>query len=44
MQLLGYLKGSIGNGPDLEWNRRMPDLIREMLHYRNDLEDGGNLM
>lgn len=38
-----YLKGSIENEPDLEWNSRMLELIREMLHYRNGLGDGEKL-
>ena len=37
-----YLKGSVENEPDRRWNGKMLDLIREMLHYRNGLEDGGN--
>lgn len=32
-----YLISSKENEPDLEWNHRMHDLIREMLHYRNGL-------
>lgn len=31
------LIGSKENEPGLEWNQRMHDLIREMLHYRNSL-------
>lgn len=33
-----YLIGSKENEPTLKWNRRMHELIREMLHYRNGLE------
>lgn len=32
-----YIKGSIENEPELEWSKKMLDLIREMLHYRNTL-------
>lgn len=32
-----YLIDSKENEPDLNWNRRMHELIREMLHYRNGL-------
>lgn len=32
-----YAKGSIENEPNLTWNVKMRDLIREMLHYRNSL-------
>ena len=32
-----YLTGSEENEPDLEWNKEMHGLFREMLHYRNSL-------
>lgn len=32
-----YLIGSEENEPDLEWNKEMHGLFREMLHYRNSL-------
>lgn len=32
-----YVKGSIENEPGLEWNHKMLELFREMLHYRNQL-------
>ena len=32
-----YAKGSIENEPDRKWNIQMLGLIREMLHYRNNL-------
>ena len=35
-----YAKGSIENEPDRKWNIKMLGLIREMLHYRNNLGDG----
>ncbi len=35
-----YLKGSIENEKDLTWNSQMLELVREMLHYRNNLGDG----
>ena len=37
--VLRYLKNSIENEPGLQWNQKMRDLIREMIHYRNSLED-----
>ena len=38
-----YLIGSIQNEPKLVRNRRMQELFREMLHYRNGLGDGDAL-
>ncbi|MBR0091620.1 MAG: transposase [Lachnospiraceae bacterium] len=38
-----YLIGSIENEPNLEWNKEMHKLIKEMLHYRNSLADEENL-
>ena len=38
--VLRYLKGSIENEPDRIWNTQMHPLIREMIHYRNELEAG----
>ncbi len=32
-----YLIGSIQNEPELSWNRKMHELFREMLHYKNGL-------
>ena len=32
-----YLIGSEQNEPELEWNKQMHGLLREMLHYRNGL-------
>lgn len=34
-----YLIGSIENEPELEWNKQMLSLMREMIHYRNSLGD-----
>lgn len=34
-----YLIGSKENEPELEWNHKMHELFREMLHYRNGLEE-----
>lgn len=34
------LKDSIENEPDRTWNKQMHTLIREMIHYRNNLEPG----
>jgi hypothetical protein len=36
---LRYLKGSMENEPNLTWNKEMRELLREMIHYRNSLED-----
>jgi len=35
-----YLIGSEQNEPQLEWNKEMHGLFREMLHYRNGLPEG----
>lgn len=35
--ILRYLKDSIGNEPERIWNKQMYSLIREMIHYRNNL-------
>jgi hypothetical protein len=35
---LRYAKDSIGNEPGLTWNTQMSGLIREMVHYRNNLD------
>ena len=37
---LRYLKDSMENEPDLTWNRRMRELIQEMIHYTNGIEEG----
>lgn len=38
--VLRYLKDSIDNEPDRQWNQKMHPLIKEMIHYRNSLPDG----
>jgi len=38
--ILRYLKGSMENEPNLSWNTKMYDLIREMIHCRNAMRDG----
>ena len=38
--VLRYLKGSMENEPERQWNRQMYQLLREMIHYRNSLPDG----
>ena len=38
-----YLIGSIQNEPELEWNKKMQELFREMLHYRNGLSESEDL-
>lgn len=38
-----YLIGSKENEPNLEWNHRMHELFREMLHYRNGLSEEDEL-
>jgi len=35
--ILRYLKDSIQNEPNLTWNIKMRELIREMIHFRNGL-------
>jgi len=35
--ILRYLLSSIENEPNLQWNKQMWELIREMIHYRNSL-------
>lgn len=35
-----YLIGSVENEPEREWNKKMHELVREMLHYRNGLVEG----
>ena len=35
--ILRYLLDSIENEPNLQWNKQMRELIREMIHYRNSL-------
>ena len=42
--VLRYLKDSIDNEPNLTWNKQMRELIQEMVHYRNTLDDPPNLM
>lgn len=36
--VLRYLKNSIENEPNLTWNQKMLELVREMIHYRNSTE------
>lgn len=36
--VLRYLKDSMENEPNLEWNKQMRGLIQEMIHYRNSLD------
>ena len=35
---LRYLKGSMENEPNLKWNLLMRDLLREMIHFRKNLD------
>ena len=42
VHILRYLKDSMDNEPNLEWNKRMRELMQEMIHYRNNLEHGTN--
>ena len=37
--ILRYLKDSMDNEPDLTWNREMHSLMKEIIHYRNNLSD-----
>ena len=36
--ILRYLKDSMENEPNLEWNKQMRGLIQEMIYYRNNLD------
>lgn len=36
-----YLRSSIENEPGLKWNRQMLEWIREAVHYRNSVPEGG---
>ena len=38
--ILRYLLDSMENEPHLSWNKDMRDLIREMIHHVNDLDEG----
>ena len=35
-----YCKGSVANEPELTWNSKMLELVRETIHARNSLPDG----
>jgi hypothetical protein len=37
VHILRYLKNSMENEPSLNWNKKMRELIQQMLHYRNSL-------
>ena len=39
--VLRYLKGSMENEPERKWNQAMHCLLREMIHYVNGVEPGG---
>ena len=41
--ILRYLINSMENEPNLQWNKQMWSLIREMIHYRNSLEPDDDL-
>ena len=38
-----YTIGSEENEPELAWNKRMHDLIKEMLHYKNSIGENKDL-
>lgn len=38
--VLRYLKGSIDNEPERKWNKEMHSLLREMIHYVNEVQAG----
>jgi len=40
---LRYLKDSMQNEPGLEWNKSMQELIKEMIHYRNNLDESEDI-
>lgn len=37
VHVLRYLKNSMENEPSLNWNKKMRELIQQMIHYRNSL-------
>jgi hypothetical protein len=37
--ILRYCKDSIQNEPDRKWNKKMYELLREMIHYRNGIDE-----
>lgn len=37
-----HLRASIENEPELEWNKQMLEWIKEAIHYRNSITEGGN--
>lgn len=37
-----YTIGSEENEPELTWNKKMHDLIKEMLHYKNSIGENGD--
>lgn len=37
VHILRYLKNSMENEPSLNWNKKMRELIQEMIHYRKSL-------
>ena len=37
--ILRYCKDSIQNEPDRKWNKKMYKLLREMVHYRNGIDE-----
>lgn len=37
--ILRYLKGSMENEPEREWNKEMHSLVREMIHHVNGLKE-----
>lgn len=41
--VLRYLKDSIENEPDLQWNTKMRELLQEMIHYRNKFSPNESL-
>lgn len=38
--ILRYLKDSMENEPERDWNKEMRSLVQEMIHYRNGLAPG----
>ena len=37
--ILRYCKDSMQNEPDRKWNKKMHKLLREMIHYRNGIDE-----
>ncbi len=41
--ILRYCKDSMQNEPDRKWNKKMYELLKEMIHYRNGIDEAQGL-